>query len=115
MFPTRSDTNQAVQLHKMVRGLKFWIEEVGGLTYLHVCSCAGTAQLICTFVLACAKSRLSHIKLCVQLSHSSACALFVECMNMSQAVRKCVICLSLMPIIKAQKSICPSAEKQVFS
>ena len=30
----RSDTNQSVQLQKMVRGLKFWIEEVEGLYYL---------------------------------------------------------------------------------
>ena len=30
-FPTWSDTNQAVQLQKMSRGLKFWIYKVGGL------------------------------------------------------------------------------------
>ena len=33
MFPTRSDTNRAVQQHKMARGLKIWIEEVEGLYY----------------------------------------------------------------------------------
>ena len=33
-FPTRSDTNQAVQLQKMARGLKFWIEKIEGLYYL---------------------------------------------------------------------------------
>ena len=33
-FPTWSDTNQAVQLHKMARGLKFRILKVGGLYYL---------------------------------------------------------------------------------
>ena len=33
-FPTRSDTNQAVQLQKMARGLKFWIWKVEGLYYL---------------------------------------------------------------------------------
>ena len=33
-FPTRSDTNQAVQLQKMTRGLKFWIKKVEGLYYL---------------------------------------------------------------------------------
>ena len=33
-FPTRSNTNQAVQLHKMARGLKFCMYEVEGLYYL---------------------------------------------------------------------------------
>ena len=33
-FPTRSDTNQAVQPQKMAGGLKFRIWEVGGLYYL---------------------------------------------------------------------------------
>ena len=33
-FPTRSDTNQAVQLQKMARGFKFWIQKVEGLYYL---------------------------------------------------------------------------------
>ena len=33
-FPTRSDINQAVQLQKMDRGLKFQIEKVEGLYYL---------------------------------------------------------------------------------
>ena len=32
-FQTWSDTNQAVQLPKMARGLKFWIKEVEGLYY----------------------------------------------------------------------------------
>ena len=32
-FPTRSDTNQAVQPQKMARGLKFGIKEVEGLYY----------------------------------------------------------------------------------
>ena len=32
-FPTRSDTNQAVQPHKIARGLKFRIKEVEGLYY----------------------------------------------------------------------------------
>ena len=30
-FPTKSDTNRAVQQQKMARGLKNWIKEVGGL------------------------------------------------------------------------------------
>ena len=33
-FPTWSDTNQAVQQHKMARGLKFRIKKVEGLYYL---------------------------------------------------------------------------------
>ena len=33
-FPTWSDTNQAVQLQKMARGLKFRIKKVEGLYYL---------------------------------------------------------------------------------
>ena len=32
-FPIRSDTNQAVQLQKIARGLKIWIHEVEGLHY----------------------------------------------------------------------------------
>ena len=32
-FPTWSDTNQAVQLQKMARGLKYWIQEAEGLYY----------------------------------------------------------------------------------
>ena len=55
-FPTWSDTNQAVQLQKMARGLKFRIKKVEGSYYL--CSenkgadqFAVTAKLICFFVL----------------------------------------------------------------
>ena len=33
-FPTRSDTNQAVQQGKMARGLKFRIKKIEGLNYL---------------------------------------------------------------------------------
>ena len=33
-FATRSDTNHAVQLQKMARSWKFWIEVVDGLYYL---------------------------------------------------------------------------------
>ena len=59
-FPTRSDTNQAVQQQKMARGLKFWIEEVEGCS-IHVAktkaliSFAVTAKLICVFVFTYAK------------------------------------------------------------
>ena len=34
LFPTWSDTNQAVQLQKMASGLKFYILKVEGLYYL---------------------------------------------------------------------------------
>ena len=34
-FPIRSDTNQAIQLQKMARGLKFRIYKVEGLYYLY--------------------------------------------------------------------------------
>ena len=60
-FPTslRSDTNRAVQPQNMVKGLKFWIYKVEGLYYL--CSENKDAdQLICAFVLAYAKNRISH-------------------------------------------------------
>ena len=33
-FPTRSDTNRAVQPQKVARGLKFWVQEEEGLYYL---------------------------------------------------------------------------------
>ena len=66
-FPTRSDTNQAVQLQKMARGLKFRIKEVDGLYYL--CNGSKSAdqlrsnrtadQRLC--FLAYAKSRFSHL------------------------------------------------------
>ena len=64
-FLTRSNTNQAAQPQKMVKGLKFRMHEVEGLYFL--CSenkgadqryCV-TAQLICVFVFAYAKIRFS--------------------------------------------------------
>ena len=62
-FPTRSDTNWAVQPQKMAIGLKFQIKEVEGLYY--PCSenkaadqlRSVTAQLICVFVFAYTESR----------------------------------------------------------
>ena len=57
-FPTRSDTNRAVQSQKMGKGMIFWILKVEG--YYHLCSWAVTAELTCTFVFANAKSRFSH-------------------------------------------------------
>ena len=58
-FQTRSATNQAVQPHKMARGLKFWIEEEEVLYYPYSKN-KGTAKLICVFVFAYAKCRFSH-------------------------------------------------------
>ena len=43
-FPTWSDTNQALQLQKMARGLKFLIKEVEGLYYI-CCENKGADQL----------------------------------------------------------------------
>ena len=63
-FPTRSHTNRVVEPQKMVRDLKFWIMEVEGLYYLNtktkvLINCTVTAQLICAFVFAYAKSGFS--------------------------------------------------------
>ena len=57
-FPTRSDTNQAVQLQKMDRGLKFRIQKVEGLYYL--CSENKGADQLRGFVFAYAKRWFSH-------------------------------------------------------
>ena len=64
-FPTSSDTNRAVQTQKMARGLKFLIQVVEGLYFMIakakvLISCVVTAELICIFVFAYAKSRFSH-------------------------------------------------------
>ena len=66
--PTWSDTNQAVQLQKMARGLKFRILNVEGLYYL--CSENNgadqlrgyyfTMKLICILVFTYAKCWFSH-------------------------------------------------------
>ena len=56
------------QPQKILRGLKFLIEEEVGLYYLcsknkgadQLISCSATVQLICTSVFACAKYRFSH-------------------------------------------------------
>ena len=55
-FPTRSDTNRAVQSLNMVRGLKFGFRKQRDCTFYVaktkvLISCAVTAQLICVFVL----------------------------------------------------------------
>ena len=73
-FSTRSDTNRAVQLQKMARGLKFRIKEVEVWYYLcsenkgadQLCgyreanSFAVPVNLICVFVFAYAKIRFSY-------------------------------------------------------
>ena len=46
-LPTWSDTNQAVQLQKMAKGLKFWIKKVEGLYYL--CSENKSADQLCGY------------------------------------------------------------------
>ena len=46
-FPTRSDTNRAVQLQKVARGLKFRIYEVQGFYYL--CSENKGADQLCGY------------------------------------------------------------------
>ena len=46
-FPTWSDTNQAVQLQKMARGLKFRISKAEGLHYL--CSENKGADQLCGY------------------------------------------------------------------
>ena len=55
-FSTKSDTNQAVQLQNMARGLKFRIYKVEGLYYVAktkaLISFVVTAKLICVFVFA---------------------------------------------------------------
>ena len=46
-FPTRSDTNRAVQPQKMARGLQIGIQKEANSEKV---SCAVTAKLICTFL-----------------------------------------------------------------
>ena len=58
-FPIRSDTNRAVQPQKIAGELKFRILKVEGLYYSYSENIV-TAQLICVFVFAYAKSRFSH-------------------------------------------------------
>ena len=57
-FPTWSDTNKAVQLQKMARGLKFHIEEVEGLYYL--CSENKGADQLCGY-------READLRLCFRI------------------------------------------------
>ena len=62
-FLTRTDTNLAVQTQKMVRGLKFLIQEEEGFNYLcskHKGADKMHGYLICAFVFAYAKGIFSH-------------------------------------------------------
>ena len=49
-FPTRSDTNRAVQPQRIVRGLKFRISEIEGLYYL--CSKNKGPDQLCSYCTA---------------------------------------------------------------
>ena len=57
-LPTWSDTYQAVQLQKMARGLKFWIQKAEGLYYL--CSENKDADQLCGY-------READLRLCICL------------------------------------------------
>ena len=70
-FPTRSDTNRAVQPQKMARDLKFQIQEVEGLYYL--CSENKGAEQLRGLFFAYAKSRFSHDAAHLKLWHLSCC------------------------------------------
>ena len=60
-FPTRSDTNRAVQPQKMARGLKFRKYKDCTIYEVHaLISCAVTAQLIYAFVFAYTKLKFLH-------------------------------------------------------
>ena len=57
-YPTRSDTNRALQPHKMARGLKFRIYEVEGLYY--PCSENKDADQLCGY-------READLRLCFRI------------------------------------------------
>ena len=58
-FPTRPDTNRAVQPHKMVSGLKFWVKQVEELYYL--CSENKGADQLCGYY------READLRLCLHI------------------------------------------------
>ena len=57
-LPTWSDTNPAVQLQKMAKGLKFWIKKVESLPYL--CSENKGADQLCGY-------READLRLCFRI------------------------------------------------
>ena len=59
-FPTRSDFNRAVQPQKMARGLWKYSNRTISSENRALIKCMVTAQLICAFVFAFAKSRFAH-------------------------------------------------------
>ena len=93
---TRSDTNQAVQLQKMVSGWKAWIKRVEEFYYCvaktkALISFSVTAKLICAFVFAYADCWFSH-----------AAAQLILCSNMLNSKYETVI--SLTSHIKLDKT-----------
>ena len=77
-FLTRYNTNLAVQLQKMARGLIFQIWEVKELTIYKaktkaLISCVVIMQLICGFVFAYANSTFSHDMAEMSLGKHSKC------------------------------------------
>ena len=95
-FLTWSDTNQAVQLQKMARGLKFQIWKVEGSYYL--CSknkgadqsFAVTAKLICVFVFTYAKCWFSCDAAHMHVSYFPMTRLH---MHLSRVIRKPTFCI----------------------
>ena len=84
-FPTWSDTNQAVQLQKMARCLKFRIKKVEGLCYqcsenkgAEICF-AVTAKLICIFVFKNAQRWFSHDAAQIYTSAGAQSDLVLNC------------------------------------
>ena len=59
-FPTRPDTNQAVQPQKMARGLKFQIQVEEGLYYPYSENKGADQLSLQQLIFAYAKSRFSH-------------------------------------------------------
>ena len=110
-FPTWCDTDQAVQLQKMARGLKFRTKKVDGLYYVAktkaLISFAVTAKLICVFVFAYAKCWFSHDAAQIYFSSSylnlRVCGSF-SCRKMllidyNKLYRLIIICLILQDIL----------------
>ena len=89
-FPTWSDTNQAVQLQKIARGLKFRIEKVEGLYY--PCSeNKGTGQL--------RGYRKADLRLCFRIMQSIGFLKCDKCVvpKLQAAVLKCIIIDYVIP------------------
>ena len=99
-FPTRSDTNRAVQSQKMVRGWKFWIQKVEESYYpcrenKGVISLAVTAKLICVFV----------FRLCRLFVFSYYCCSNVESEELDQPPVRLVDILRLPRRLRFQRNL----------